>query len=202
MKFIILVLILFTNSLFAKNFPDERSYRRLVGDFKTAEECEKFKRETGAWFNCFQEIDFETDGSATVMLTDIMNLATYSLTKDQLIHVEAVRFGDMPPKMEFLMEGEGKIIQLPEQLIWHRSGGDEVADVLSASQRIADSCFEKPTGRFRQGALCSVDSIECHEAIELICIDDRGRRRVRDSWERFSHCTPWYGNGHANCRQR
>lgn len=192
-RLIALVSVFLSVSVFAETFPESRNYQRLVGDFKTVEECEQYKRDTGSWFNCFQQIGFEPDGSATVVLTDIMNLASYRIVEGQRIEVESARTGDMPDQMEFLQMKDSEIIQLPEGLVWHR--------ILKELKRSED-CFQRPTGRFRTGGLCTVDTIECHETIEFVCIDERGKRRVRDSWEQFSHCTSLFGNGYADCRQR
>src|SRR4051812_13479800 len=98
MKILILA-ILFSSSAFAKPFAEERSYSHHL--FITPKACEDAQR--GMRFNCQQTIHFQADGSATVMMTDIMNFATYDIVGNTVV-VRAKGAGDMPATMTFKMD--------------------------------------------------------------------------------------------------
>lgn len=84
----------------AQSFPEERSYSNHL--FRTIQEC-KEAQHGGMWFNCNQTIKFQTDGSATVMVTDIPNPATYTIDGDQ-VTVKRKGEGDMAAQIKFRLD--------------------------------------------------------------------------------------------------
>jgi hypothetical protein len=112
MKIFILAALLLSSSAFAKPFAEERRYSHHL--FITQKACEDAQR--GMRFNCQQTIHFQADGTATVMMTDIMNLATYDIIANTVV-VKAKGEGDMPTTMTF------KLDRTQRNLI---SGGSEV----------------------------------------------------------------------------
>lgn len=54
----------------------DTSFERSV--FATAAECQQAQQNT-PWFNCTQNVSFNNDGTASMLVTDIMNVGMYLL---------------------------------------------------------------------------------------------------------------------------
>ena len=87
-------------ALAAKSFPEERTYVHHL--FRTQQVC-KDAQNGHMWMNCNQTIQLRPDGTASVMLTDIMNIATYEITGKNLV-IKSTQPGDMAEKMEFTVD--------------------------------------------------------------------------------------------------
>jgi hypothetical protein len=67
----------------AEPFSAERTYHFNV--FGSDEACKKAQQDPDFWMNCYQEVTLSTDGSATVVLTDIMNPGTYTRNGNKVV---------------------------------------------------------------------------------------------------------------------
>jgi hypothetical protein len=93
----------------------ERTYSHHL--FQTQKDCEDAQK-GGHWFNCHQVISLHPDGSASVMLTDIMNPASYSIDGDKVV-IRRKGDGDMPAEMKLRMDHTGRnLVSTEENLVW------------------------------------------------------------------------------------
>lgn len=102
----------------SSHFPNDRTYiLKLVTD----EECDKADEGGDTIFNCFRKIDFRTSGNAYVMVTDIMNPATYEI-QDNTVVVTMTGPGDAPPTMTFSMDVDHRaMVDVSTLEIWFRA---------------------------------------------------------------------------------
>jgi hypothetical protein len=71
------------------------------------------------WFNCYRTIEFSPDGTATVVLTGIANLAKYKIgSKSERIKLRAKSPGDMPKTMKFQLVDDHQIVNLRTDKFW------------------------------------------------------------------------------------
>ena len=104
--------ILLSLSSFASTFEKVREYRYSL--FETEKECKEYQETSGEWFNCFQYVEFRPDGTATIILTDIANRATYELDLGkQTIQLKADGPGDMGSKRKFKLSPNKRALVEP-----------------------------------------------------------------------------------------
>ena len=82
----------------ATTFEMDRTYSLKL--FETQKACEDAQKNSPRWFNCSQTITLFKGGQARVMVTDIMNTATYVIVDHQITVTLAGR-GDAPKVMRF-----------------------------------------------------------------------------------------------------
>lgn len=116
--FIFLTIVLMTTVLKAELpktwFPEERSYRHHL--FIDQKACDEYQA-GGRWFNCFQWLDLNPDGTAMVVLTDIANPASYEIIENTV--VVRTENGDAPPEMVFILDNTGRNLVLKDSnSIW------------------------------------------------------------------------------------
>ena len=100
---------------FEKKFDSPRRYSLHL--FQTPQDC-KNAQAGGRWFNCEQVINFKPDGHATVMVTDIMNMATYSIEGNQVV-VKRTGAGDISEQMKFVIDHTGRnLIAVGRPEVW------------------------------------------------------------------------------------
>lgn len=119
MKYALLLFsLVFTLSSHSATFEKIREYRYSI--FETDKQCREYQEKVGGWFNCFQYVKFMPNGSATVLLTDIMNRATYTLdldTESLILLMEGP--GDMPSKMNFRLSPNWRaMVELNNFKVW------------------------------------------------------------------------------------
>ncbi|TDJ06946.1 MAG: hypothetical protein E2O68_04190 [Deltaproteobacteria bacterium] len=115
---LILFSFLLSISSTAATFEKIRVYRYSL--FETEQLCKKHQESTGQWFNCFQYVEFRPDGTATLVLTDIANRATYDLDLEKrTIQVKSEGPGDMGPKMKFRLSPNKRALVEPSSYkVW------------------------------------------------------------------------------------
>lgn len=78
MKNLVLIsLIALSSAASAGHLPEDKSFSHHL--FETEKKCEEYKRKMGGWFNCSQSVTLHKDGSARIIVTDIVNPATYNI---------------------------------------------------------------------------------------------------------------------------
>lgn len=84
--------------------------------FATQAECDEARKKFPG-INCDQWASFYRDGSATIVMTDIMNPATYVVEGDRL--VMTVSPGELPRTLEFRVAPDFKALRLLENgTVW------------------------------------------------------------------------------------
>ncbi len=98
-------------------FSEERSYLNLIHPFETEQECLDAQN-PNFFINCYKIVDFYPDGTATVMLTDILNNATYSI-EDMFITVTLAPNSEVAEIIEFYVSDDYKsLIQASNSEVW------------------------------------------------------------------------------------
>jgi len=97
-------------------FGENRTYIHHL--FRTYQDC-RDAQHGGMGFNCDQTISFSKDGTALVMVTDIMSPATYTIEGDQVI-VKRAGPGDIPESLFFKLDAtERNLVSLQGRLeVW------------------------------------------------------------------------------------
>lgn len=99
-------------------FSENRSYTHYL--FITEKACLD-AQQGDFFFNCTQSVDLKSDGSATVILTDIINSGTYEIT-DNVLVITLNGASDAPPKMTFIIDRTGRnLIREGTTTIWELS---------------------------------------------------------------------------------
>lgn len=112
------LLYLMGTTSYADTFSKVREYRYLF--FETEEACQDYQSRTGSWFNCFQSIEFYPNGKATVMVTDILQRADYTIDFDAgKVLVKKDTAGDMPEEMIFqISPNKRAIVESGNYKVW------------------------------------------------------------------------------------
>lgn len=86
-----------------KWFNENRTYvHHLFIDQKA---CDDYQSK-GFWINCTQTLNLSKNGSAEVMVTDIINSGTYEISNGKItVRTEG---GDSPPEMVFTIDRTGR----------------------------------------------------------------------------------------------
>ena len=118
MKYFFFLYLLFPLISNANFFNKVREYRYSL--FETEEKCREHQENHDTWFNCFQIVRFMPDGTATMLLTDIMNMATYKLDLEKnSIFLKSLGSGDMPKSIKFnISPNKRAIIETINFKVW------------------------------------------------------------------------------------
>src|SRR5262249_32249662 len=98
-------------------FPEDRTYVHPL--FKTQKECDEAKKKL-PFFNCQQWVRFRTDGSVTLIVTDIVNAGTYEIRDNQVLPtMRSVAY--VPRELTFTSSPDDQRLRLePSGTVWVR----------------------------------------------------------------------------------
>lgn len=97
-------------------FPERRAYAHLVEPFETEEECIA-AQDPEFFINCYQVVELCTDGSAYLMLTDIIDRGTY-VRGDGAIETTWEGASGAPPSVTFTVTSETTLVDDAYDLEW------------------------------------------------------------------------------------
>jgi hypothetical protein len=109
----VLSVSLFSLSAFA-GFDAPRTYSHHL--FLNEKACLE-ARAHGGIMNCVQQISFTPDGKARVLVTDIQNFATYTLSGNQVV-VKRTGDGDMDETLTFTVDRTGRNLVDSKLEVW------------------------------------------------------------------------------------
>ena len=96
-------------------FTENRTYSHHL--FITEKACLDAQR-GGMFFNCSQTAELNLDGTASVMLTDIMDIGTYEVS-DNTVTINLREASDAPSKMTFIVDRTGRnLIREGTTTVW------------------------------------------------------------------------------------
>jgi hypothetical protein len=82
-KFLVAFALTFSATLVSADpLPSDKTFVRHL--FETTAKCQEAQKKSGAWFNCSQTVSLYSDGTARIMVTDIINPGTYTVEKDKI----------------------------------------------------------------------------------------------------------------------
>ena len=100
-------------------FPEARVYAFAL--FDTPEECDEL---VAQGVNCYQTVDFCPSGEATIVVTDILNRGTYSVSGATI--TASWETGDVPSDMGFTLdEDTDTLVDDLAANVWERQSGPE-----------------------------------------------------------------------------
>jgi hypothetical protein len=96
------------------HFQAHTEFKRAL--FATDKACEDAMRHFGV--NCFQEISLEPDGSASVIVTDILNVGTYTIDDGSLTVTLESLDGDPGTKLHFTLRADRRTMTDDQKNVW------------------------------------------------------------------------------------
>ena len=120
-KYFLLALLItpfFISSSFPESFEKEREYRFFI--FENEEKCQGHRVHSANFFNCFQFLKFFPDGRAHIILSDMVNNATYEIDKkNNTLLLTSSNPSDMPKWMLFIISPNQRTLVEPSSYkVW------------------------------------------------------------------------------------
>ena len=112
---LVVVFMLAALAMAGRYFPEDRVYSH---ELLSEKECEEFRKKFPV-YNCHQTVSFYKDGTATVLLTDIMNPAKYEIEADK-VTVTPVGPGEFRELIFKLASDEKELIEESGRKVWKR----------------------------------------------------------------------------------
>lgn len=98
-------------------FSEERTYHNLIPPFESEQECLD-NQDPSFFINCYQSIEFNPDGTAFVILTDIVNVVTYTVD-NKFITVIPASGSEFTENIRFYVaENYKSLIQASNSVVW------------------------------------------------------------------------------------
>jgi hypothetical protein len=99
------------------HFAAHENFKRAL--FPTDKACAAAMHSFGV--NCFQEVDFEADGHATVIVTDIVNAGTYTIAGSVVTVTLDSLDGDAGEKLSFTLAKDQRTMTDAQKNVWSSS---------------------------------------------------------------------------------